>query len=92
MRACVALGQVSPEQVSVELYHGTVDTWGNIQDGEAVEMQFEQANGEPGHFWFRSDMSCVKTGQHGVAVRVLPKHPDQVNPHELGLILWESAV
>jgi starch phosphorylase len=89
-RACVALGQVPPEQVSVELYHGTVDTWGNIQDGEAVEMQYDQANGKPGHFWFRTTFPCVKTGQHGVTVRVLPKHPDQVNAYELGLILWES--
>ncbi len=92
VRACVTLGQVSPEQVSVELYHGTLDTWGNIQDGSAVEMQFDQANDEPGHFWFRSAIPCVKTGQHGVSVRVLPKHPDQVNPHELGLILWENSV
>ena len=33
--------------------------------------------------------SFKQTGQHGVAVRVLPNHADLANPYELGLILWE---
>jgi len=35
-------------------------------------------------------MPCEKTGQHGAAVRILPKHPDLANPYELGLIFWEK--
>jgi hypothetical protein len=35
-------------------------------------------------------MECRATGQHGVAVRVLPSHPDLSNPFELGLVLWEK--
>ena len=34
---------------------------------------------------------CDRTGQHGVALRILPKHPDLVNVYEPGLILWEST-
>jgi hypothetical protein len=36
-------------------------------------------------------MACHMTGQHGVAVRVLPNHRDQVNPYEHGLVLWEKS-
>jgi len=52
-------------------------------------MAHETANGENGEHWFSGRMKCQTTGQHGAVVRVLPRHPDQVNPHELGLILWE---
>jgi hypothetical protein len=33
----------------------------------------------------------MKTGQQGVAVRILPRHTDLTNPYEMGLILWETA-
>lgn len=90
VRAQVRLGEADPHDVAVELYHGPVDTWGNIQGGEAVGMVLEKANGEPGCYWFRCEVPCHQTGQHGIAVRVLPNHPDMVHPHEMGLILWEA--
>lgn len=90
VRALIKLGSISPDDVSVELYHGPVDTWGNIREGDAVRMDFEKPADEQGEHWFTGSMPCKKTGQHGVAVRILPKHTDLVNPHELGLILWEK--
>lgn len=89
-RALVRLGKVSSDDVSVELYYGPVDSWGNIREGSAVRMDYDKAADEQGEHWFTGLMSCKKTGQHGVAVRVLPRHADLVNPHELGLILWEK--
>jgi starch phosphorylase len=91
VRALVKLANISPEDVSVELYHGSMDSWGNIKDGSAVRMDYEQATGKDGEHWFVGSMSCSKAGQRGLAVRLLPSNPDLVNPHELGLILWEKA-
>jgi len=91
VRTLVRLGKVSPDDVSVELYYGPVDSWGSIREGAAVRMDYEKASDEQGEHWFTGSMSCKRTGQHGVSVRVLPRHADLVNPHELGLILWERA-
>jgi starch phosphorylase len=91
VRALVKLGHIRPEDVCVELYHGPTDSWGNIQQGSPVQMAHEQAVGDDGEHWFSGRMECRETGQHGVAVRVLPSHPDQVNPYDLGLILWEKG-
>ncbi len=90
VRALVKLGRVRPEDVSVELYSGPTDSWGNIQEGSPVAMRHEQRASDDGEHWFTGSMECKTTGQHGVAVRVLPNHPDQVNPYDLGLILWEK--
>jgi starch phosphorylase len=91
VRALVKLGKAKPDDVSVELYYGPVDTWENIRDGSAVRMAYERAAEQGNEHWFVGSMPCRKTGQHGVAVRVLPRHPDLVNPYEMGLILWETT-
>ena len=56
-----------------------------------MPMSHEQSLNGNGEHWFTGSMQCKATGQHGVAVRVLPNHPDQVNPYDLGLILWEKG-
>jgi starch phosphorylase len=91
VRALIQLGQISPDNVSVELYHGPTDSWGNIQQGTSIPMAHEQKAPQDGEHWFTGRMACTATGQHGVAVRILPSHPDQVNPYDLGLILWEKS-
>jgi starch phosphorylase len=89
--ALVKLGKINPDDVSVELYHGSVDTWGNISDGSAVRMDYKESSGQDSQHWFTGVMPCRSSGRRGLAVRVLPKHADLVNPCELGLILWETA-
>jgi len=91
VRALVKLDRISPDDISVELYHGPVDTWGNIRQGSAVRMDYKEAAEQQGEHWFVGSMSCRNTGRHGVAVRVLPMHHDLVNPFEMGLILWETT-
>jgi len=91
VRALVKLDRIRPDDISVELYHGPVDTQGNIRQGSAVRMDYKEAAEQQGEHWFVGLMSCRNTGRHGVAVRVLPMHHDLVNPYEMGLILWETT-
>ena len=86
----VKLGKMKPDDISVELYHGPIDTWGNIKDGSSVRMDYKETSGQDGEHWFSGTMACSKTGKHGMSVRILPRHPDMVNPYDLGLILWET--
>lgn len=89
--ALVKLANVSPDDVSVELYHGPVDSQGNIRNGSTVRMDYKETTGQDGEHWFVGSMSCRETGRRGVAVRVLPRNADLLNPYELGLILWETT-
>ncbi|MBN1804090.1 MAG: alpha-glucan family phosphorylase [Sedimentisphaerales bacterium] len=91
VRALVKLGRISPEDISVELYYGPVDTWGNIREACAVRMDHKEAGEPKDEHWFAGTMCCQKAGRHGVTVRILPKHDDLVSPYDLGLILWEST-
>ncbi len=91
VRALVELGGLNPSDVSVELYHGPVDGSGNLRDGSAVQMGYVSAGEQKNKHWFAGLLLCRRTGQHGIAVRVLPSHPDFTNPYELQLILWGNT-
>jgi starch phosphorylase len=91
VRALVRLGGIRPEDARVELYHGPVDAWGNVKEGSARAMRYENSPGGDGEHWFSGTLTCKRTGQHGVAVRVMPRHADLADPYETGLIHWEST-
>lgn len=86
----VKLGRLRPEDVSVELYHGPLDARGNIIEGDVIKMAHQDHPGQNGEHWFSGLTPCHVSGRRGVAVRIVPNHPDMANPHELGLVSWES--
>ena len=94
VKVLVMLGKALPEDVSVELYHGRLDAWGNIKASSVVRLGYQQ-DSEPtkdGQHWFSGSMMCRTAGRCGFAVRILPRHNDLINPYEMGLIFWETAV
>jgi starch phosphorylase len=88
--ALIKLGRLKPDDVSVELYHGPLDTRGNIINGSVIKMEHKGSSGNDNEHWFCGLTPCFASGRRGVAVRVVPQHPDLNNPHELGLVLWEA--
>jgi starch phosphorylase len=92
VRALVDLGRLTAQDISVELYNGSVDSWGNISDGVPVSMQCESDQGQGGARWFRTELLCNRSGNMGVSVRVVPHNDDLASPWEPGLILWEGDV
>jgi starch phosphorylase len=89
--AKVHLGNLSPDDISVEIYYGMVDSLCNIESGEVARMECEDP-GEDGHAaMFAGTVQCRTSGQHGFAIRIMPKHADMVDVYEPGMILWESA-
>jgi starch phosphorylase len=87
VNASVNLGTLSPEEVEVQLFHGLVDSLGEIPNPRTVTMSH---NGKhEGSVWqFVGIIPCRSSGQHGYSVRVLPKNKDLANSFEPGLIAW----
>ncbi len=88
--ASIKLGSLSKDDVAVEIYHGKVDSQGNIEKGEVALMDFG-SNGQPdGVTLFHGSIPCQTSGQHGFTLRVVPKHEDLIDPYDCGLIEWEG--
>jgi starch phosphorylase len=87
VQARVQLGTFSPNDVEVQLFHGMVDSLGDIPNPRTVVMSHNGSH--EGRTWlFKGTIPCRSSGQHGFAVRVLPKHRDLASPFESGLICW----
>jgi starch phosphorylase len=84
--ALVDLNGLEPSEAAVELYHGAV----TIQDGISKAARVEMAAVEKkGKAWeYRVTVACDMTGQHGYAVRIIPKHSALVSPYVPGLVRW----
>jgi len=87
VRAQVQLGSLTPEDVSVEVYQGKVNSQGEITNAQAIRMGCSAAH-KDGNYTFEGVISCEASGLHGYSVRILPRHESLSNPYELGLISW----
>jgi starch phosphorylase len=81
------LGTLSADDVSVEIYHGPLDATGEIRDGTVVQARHEGKDGDGDIF--RAEIPCRVTGRYGYTARVLPRHPELVNPFTPLLLTWE---
>jgi len=83
----IVLGELKPSDVQVEFYHGRVDRYGQIVDGQAAAMTHSEPNGNKSYL-FSGVVPCERSGQYGYAIRILPRHPDLSNLLEMHLIRW----
>ena len=87
VRVRADLGPLSAGDVAVEVYYGPVDPMGEIREGEIVRA--EHFGREGSEEIFRAAIPCRRSGRHGFAARVVPRHPDLVNPFTPLLLTWE---
>ncbi|MCD6518530.1 MAG: alpha-glucan family phosphorylase [Anaerolineae bacterium] len=89
IRARIQLGTLTPEDVTVQVFHGTVGPEGEIREYKVNDMVTEGA-GEDGTYIYTGVILCEKSGLSGFTVRILPHHPDLHTPYIPGLIVWAS--
>jgi starch phosphorylase len=53
-------------------------------------MEFQPNTESNGSSGFMGSITCRASGQHGFALRVLPRHEDMGDPYELNMIRWEK--
>ena len=86
--AVVALGELGPAEVEVQLVVGRVGQSGELEDTRTVPM----AAGDPvdgeGHLRYTAVAPLDRAGRVGVTVRVVPAHPLVAEPVELGHVAW----
>ena len=80
------LGDLKPDDVSVQLYSGPLTSKGYIEKGEARELKVTGGSGSK--HTFEGDLVYQSSGERGLSVRVLPRHEDLADPFLLGYIRW----
>jgi starch phosphorylase len=80
------LGQLSPGDLSVDIYYGRVDSKAEFMDRATITLHdFTQ---EDSRTIFHGEIPCQEVGRFGFRIRILPYHPMLSKPYSLGLTLW----
>jgi starch phosphorylase len=87
VRARVNLGPLTPNDVQVQLFHGVLDSFGEVAHPHTAPMATDGA-AHSSSYDYAGTIACTASGQYGFAVRVLPKHPDLQSAFEPGLVTW----
>src|SRR5213595_1141037 len=88
--AYVYLGDVDPNHVRVEAYHGEADN-GGIKNPSVSVLRASGRNGD-GSYLYQGSVPASESGAYGFSVRVVPTHPHLMQSHELRLIAWSRLI
>jgi starch phosphorylase len=88
IKALIDLGELQPEEVSVDLYYGPLGLEGELKRRETVPMEY--LGEEEGLWAFGISFPVKETGRFGYQIRVTPYHPLLIPTHYLlgRLVTW----
>ncbi len=82
----VSLGELLPEDVEVQLYHGRLRPGGEIEGRRPETMALKETLG-PDRYLYHCTVNCSDSGRFGYTARVIPGG-DQILRNTPGLITW----
>jgi glycogen phosphorylase len=89
VEAEVLLGGLRPDEVDMHLVLGLVDGDGRLNDPTVIPLE-HAGDTDEGHRFAAAAVNSDRSGNHGYAVRVTPRHPTLPIPYPLGLVRWSD--
>ena len=86
VNAYVALHNLTPEDVAVEVAYGRAEESDSLSDITVMELKMQEDLGSGRHL-FSGSLVIDRSGPFGYTVRVLPRHDALASKAELGLIV-----
>jgi len=86
VRVQVRLGALTPQDLRVCLFTGTLSSTGEIEKGRDLELS--PAGRREGIVEYVGSLQAEHTGRQGYAVRLLPRHEALAHPYLPGLTRW----
>jgi starch phosphorylase len=88
VQATLQLGDIPAEEILVEVYHGLLNSDGEIVNGEASTL-FPTESANDGTVVYAGDIACRRAGRRGFTVRAVPRKDGfPLDRFETGLISW----
>lgn len=88
IKAEVALGHLTPDDVEVQIYYGSVDKQDLAHANSVVPMTCEKPKTKSDIYVYKGCVVTNNSGQFGFTARILPKHSLLRDPFDLGVICW----
>jgi starch phosphorylase len=91
VRVTVALGKLSPDDVTVQLVYGPAGDEDEISDPAFADLELDPDPAGGPAVRYVGEVELGRPGPFGYTVRVLPRHPLLAVPAEMGLITLPTA-
>ncbi|NLD76628.1 MAG: glycosyltransferase family 1 protein [Acidimicrobiales bacterium] len=91
VKVSVELGSLAPDDVAVQLVHGSVGQGDELADVTVTDLELAGdtgSSGGNGSATFTGSVECARPGRYGFTVRVAPSHPGLSTPLEMGRLTW----
>ena len=85
VRAFVSLGELSPDDVDVQLVHGVINSEDQLVDSSVESLAVAESY-HGGRHRFDGSVALGRSGAFGYTVRVVPRHDLLASPAELGVV------
>jgi len=85
--ALVRLGELSPEDVKVEIYYGEIAENNTLINPVSYEMQLSETTSD-GISVYKCNISIFEGGEYGYTFRVIPYNTELINKFDTGLVKW----
>ncbi len=91
VNAEIFLGDLSPDDINVQIYYGLVDKQDDPSFYKTIQMKVvnKKQNGNLSYKYVGS-INCNETGLFAFTIRILPKHELIIHPFELGKVFWAN--
>ena len=84
----VALGQLTPEDVDVEIVSGRLDSQEHILDYKPITATLNDGETEDGVYTYAGVVVCRESGRFGITARIVPRNDDLPHTIRPRLISW----
>jgi starch phosphorylase len=85
VRAFVALGALTPDDVAVEVVHGVIDGDDELVESHVTTLALADSY-DGGRHRFDGDVRLARGGSFGYTVRIVPRNAALAAPSEMGLV------
>jgi starch phosphorylase len=83
----IELGELSADDVEVQIYYGPIEKQDEPHYNSTVVMS-PVSSSEKGIYKYCGTVLCRQSGQQGYTIRILPKNELLIHPFELGVVYW----
>jgi starch phosphorylase len=86
VRLVLDCGAMNPDELLAQVYYGPLTAHGEFVQAHVANLSLSHVEGS--RATFEGTYTTPDSGQHGVALRVLPRHPHVPDPVDLRLVVW----
>ncbi len=78
---------LNPDDIKVQAYYGPLNIHNEFKSNQIADLDFDEYKSDEGYI-FSGKIKCLTSGKMGYAIRIIPHHPEIVNPFILNAVHW----